>query len=109
MALDIFKLSGSIQVDTGPAEAGLKRVDDAAKRTGGSLDAAGKTSDDFSRNLSGLSNSLSSVGSAATTLGAILSTSVTLPLIGAAGAAISVATKMDSLTRGLRAVTGSTQ
>lgn len=45
MAVDIFKLSGSVSVDTGKAEANLRKVDATAKQTRTSLaqtEAAGK-------------------------------------------------------------------
>ncbi len=45
MAVDLFKLQGSVEVNTGKAEADLKRVDVAARRTQSALtqtDSAGK-------------------------------------------------------------------
>lgn len=41
MAVDVFKLSGTVEVDTGKASANLKRVDSAARQTQSHLDRTG--------------------------------------------------------------------
>src|SRR5262245_1882298 len=60
MALDIFKLSGTVDVQTGKAEANLKRVDSAARTSQQTLsktgDAARKVKGDFDQAASGVSN-----------------------------------------------------
>src|SRR5262249_41053375 len=56
MALDIFKLSGTVTVDINKAEAGLKQIDATAKKTAESLSSLGSAkSPKFNVNLKELS------------------------------------------------------
>lgn len=68
-----------------------------------SLDA-----DDFTTGIDTVSGKLESFGAAATTIGTNLSLYVTAPLAGLAAASLASYTNLDTLKRGLVAITGST-
>jgi tape measure domain-containing protein len=111
---DLFKLQGVVTVDATRAETGLKRVDESARGAQGRLvamgGAAAKASSDLhtlSGRLNAVGASLKSGGQAAAGFGRSLSVGLTLPLVGFGAAAVKAAVSMDSLKRGLVAVSGS--
>lgn len=115
MAVDLFKLQGSVEVNTGRAEADLKRVDVAARRTQSALtqtDSAGKragqgitsgfnqstaSASRFHSVLNGLQSKLSSLKAPSLNFGG-----------GAGGGGFSVASlvKSNLITSALSAATG---
>ena len=67
----------------------------------------GLKDDGFARGMKGAKSSMQEVGAAASQLGGIMSAAITAPMIGFSIAAGRAGIQMDSLKRGLTAVTGS--
>lgn len=62
---------------------------------------------DLQRKMSAAQKSVNTLGDTVKDVGRTLTVGLSLPLVGIAGSAVSAAAEMDSLTRGLTAVTGS--
>jgi hypothetical protein len=90
-------------------KAGVREATAAVDTLGGSLQQTGEKVDQAAKSADNLGSKLSTVGGAASGLGLALSAGVTLPLVGLSIAAVKSATDMDSLRRGLIAVSGSSQ
>lgn len=83
---------------------GLTQQADAHVRAFRALEAASRRA---SERVLAVGNSLRSVGQGLTSVGATLSVAVTIPLIGLGAAMVNAATELDSLKRGLAAISGS--
>lgn len=62
---------------------------------------------EFNKKLAGLGNSLRSIGQGLSTVGATLTATLTVPLVALGAASVNAAVELDSLKRGLTAITGS--
>jgi tape measure domain-containing protein len=87
-------------------EAALARAPqlDAHVKAFRNIEAAARKS---TQNILGIGNALRSVGQGLASIGATLSVAITAPLVAAGVASIDAAVRLDSLKRGLAAITGS--
>lgn len=93
---------------------GVTRITPAATEAGNAIRTAGGQARDAGGRFVGLAQAtktaslgLEDIASKAKTAGKAMTLAVTVPIIGAGVVAVSAAAQMDSLTRGLTAVTGS--
>lgn len=103
MPLSIFKLQGEVSVNTGNAEAALKRVDAAGRQTTATLTKAGADAKKAAGGFSALSDKFKELSA----IGSRLTIGITAPLTALGVLATQTAVKFDSLKRGLIAVAGS--